>query len=371
MIGSIETALWRPRVWSIGGFLQKLFKVVCAALLLLTLLAAAENNWFGYAWRSVQLIVQGDDVGSGIGNAPDAVLTGTPLNDDGSITILAVGDIVSCPRPEGIKKELTTLASWAGLDDPLDPSKVAAVRTVALAQKWPDAPVLALGDVVYTRGSPHEFADCFHPIWGNLSPRTLPAPGNHEYRTPGAYAYYDYWGKQAGPERRGYYSVKTDDWLILSLNSEIKAGPNSAQGRWLADELASWPESCVLAFYHRPAYSSQHRDKRGSELQLFEQLSGAGASIILNGHNHLYERTHPMNGNGDVVHDNGTVSFVVGTGGRDPRRKMDLASFIAKAELGRQGLLRLDLRTGEYSWAFHDAKSGKVLDEGSRACASI
>lgn len=87
------------------------------------------------------------------------------------------------------------------------------------------APILALGDIVYSSGSPREFSNCFEPIWGELNSRTLPASGNHEYPTPSAFAYYDYWGTQAGPDRRGYYAVEYNDWLILSLNSEVKAGP--------------------------------------------------------------------------------------------------------------------------------------------------
>ncbi len=354
----------------ITHFIKKCLKCLCALLLLTTVLAAAENNWLGYAWRSAQLAVHGDDGKYGIGNSPESVMDAAAVNADGATTILAVGDIVSCPAPQGIKRNLSTLASWVGLSDPLDPSQVAATDTVDLLQHWPNAPILALGDIVYRRGTPQEYADCFDPIWGAVSERTLPAPGNHEYYTPAAYAYFDYWGQQAGPDRRGYYAVQSNNWLILSLNTEIDADPASPQGQWLTETLAASTEQCILAYYHRPAYSGQTRSGGGSEHVLFEQLVSAGADVVLNGHNHVYERTHPMNSAGDLVDDGGTVSFVVGTGGRAPTgaNAIKPADFTAKTVSDAQGVLRLDLRGDNYDWAFHSVDGAAVLDQGTRGC---
>ena len=352
-------------------FIRKLWQLLKgfgALLALIIVLAAAENNWFGYAWRSTQLFVQGASAGQPLAVSPQSIMANTPSNSDGSKTILAVGDIVDCPEPDNFTKDLTTLTSWVGLDAPLDHSKVPAVATVGLAAQWPETPILALGDTVYRRGTPHEFADCFDPIWGSLGHRTLPTPGNHEYLTPSAYAYYDYWGLQAGPDRRGYYSVQSDGWLILSLNSEIDAVSNSAQGKWLDETLAAATEQCILAFYHRPAFSLRTRDSIGSEHQLFQKLNEAGASVVLNGHNHLYERSHPIDGNGAIDEEAGTVSFVVGTGGKSPLRERDLAAFTAYAVFGKQGVLSLTLEDGGFSWAFHDAETRAAYDEGRRDC---
>ncbi len=350
--------------------LKRLLKGFGALLAVVILLAAAENNWLGYAWRSVQLSLQSDDTIYGIGNSPEAVMAAAPINEDGTVTILAVGDIVRCPKPEGIKQDLTTLASWVGLDDPLDHAKVPAVQTASLTQNWPTAPILTLGDIVYRRGTPHEFADCFDPIWGDVSPRTLPAPGNHEYYTPAAFAYFDYWGQQAGPERRGYYAVRHNSWLILSLNSEVDADPASPQGRWLAETLADSSEQCILAYYHRPANTLRPRSA-GSEGDLFAQLATANADVILNGHNHFYERTHPMDSTGNVAAEGGTVSFVVGTGDKGSRYDVEPADFTATVVFGEQGLLRLDLGDDSYRWAFHSTNDATVLDNGSRRCGSV
>ncbi len=332
------------------------------------LVAMAENNWLGFAWRSVELTFQRDLHSSEVGPTPATVMGKSTVDPGESTTILAVGDIVSCSRPEGIQGDFTTLLSWVGLNQPLDKSKVAAVETVELINNWPNAPVLALGDIVYSSGTPYEFANCFDPIWGVLNDRTLPTPGNHEYYTPAAYAYFDYWGAQAGPERRGYYAIRYKNWLMLSLNSEVPANENSPQGSWLAQTLASSAEDCIIAFFHRPAYSLQERKNIGSERELFAKLESAGADIVLNGHNHFYERTYPLNADGRIDPENGILSFIVGTGGRGGPAQMDLSSITARAIFGEQGVLRVDLNESSFEWAFHVIGGGVVLDEGRRDC---
>ena len=86
-----------------------------------------------------------------------------------------------------------------------------------------------------------------------------------------------------------------------------------------------------------------------SELQLFQTLSQAGASVVLNGHNHLYGRNFPIDRAGVVNEANGTVSFSVGTGGRDPLSARELGTFIASAVFGKQGVLGLTLEDESYS----------------------
>ena len=60
-----------------------------------------------------------------------------------------------------------------------------------------------LGDSVYNSGAPDEFAECYEPTWGRFKDRTRPAVGNHEYLTPGAAGYFDYFGASAGEPGSG------------------------------------------------------------------------------------------------------------------------------------------------------------------------
>jgi len=99
-----------------------LLKWSMLALCLLVIVAAAEKNVFGYAWRSAQLFIQGSVTDEQVDARLSSIMARSPTNLDGSKTILAVGDIVSCPLPSNFTKDLTTLTSWFGLDAPLDHS---------------------------------------------------------------------------------------------------------------------------------------------------------------------------------------------------------------------------------------------------------
>ena len=108
-------------------------------------------------------------------------------------TVVAAGDIASCGSP----------------DDE---------ATARLLGSIPGT-VLTLGDNAYKDGSVAEYAECYDPTWGRFEGRTRPAPGNHEYYTPGAAGYFGYFGKAAGSPGKGYYSYDLGEWHVISLNS--------------------------------------------------------------------------------------------------------------------------------------------------------
>ena len=151
------------------------------------------------------------------------------------------------------------------------------------------------------------------------------------------------------------------------MNSDIDSAPGSLQEQWLRDELAQNTETCVLAYFHEPPFSLRERNGHEAQVNLFQVLHDAGATVTLHGHNHFYERTHPLTADGAVDNENGLVSFVVGTGSRLGSDSMAMPT-TAKALFGRAGLLQLRLEKGQYSWAFVDAASGESLDSGSRPC---
>ena len=47
-------------------------------------------------------------------------------------------------------------------------------------------------------------------------------------------ASFDYFGGQAGPSGQGYYSFRSGDWLVLSLNSNLPVGAATSQGQWIS-----------------------------------------------------------------------------------------------------------------------------------------
>ncbi|MCA0938495.1 metallophosphoesterase [Salipiger pacificus] len=339
--------------------------LLAAVLTPFLLIAAIESQWPAYAAYELG----GVDATSGVdsGATPQDVLNAVVDAEGDPLTLLAVGDIANCAEAPGLASAFPVSANLLGLASAFDPATAPAVPTVELMAQWPNVPVLALGDLVYSSGKPVEFSDCFDPLWKDNRARTLPTPGNHEYNTPDAFGYYQYWGERAGLGDLGYYATHHGNWLILSLNSETDASPGSPQALWLKKTLAASPEACVLAFYHRPAYSLMERGGRDNAVALFRQLEQAGASVVLNGHNHFYERTLPLDAEGSPDAENGTVSFTVGTGG-ETSREMPTLDTTAKAIFGHLGVLRLELGQDGYRWWFEDAESGATLDAGQAPC---
>lgn len=284
-------------------------------------------------------------------------------------TLLAVGDIVKCDRDHSLTEFLPNTNYLLGIANNFRTEESRANKTARLAATWPDAPILALGDIVYRQGSPAEFRECFDPVWGSIKERILPTPGNHEYKTPGAFGYFDYFGNQAGSGQNGWYATTAPGWLILSLNSEVDATDGSAQSIWLDDQLSNSKNACILAFYHKPAHSLKPRRNTENAKALFTRLHEAGTTLVLNGHNHFYERTAPIDATGRTDLTGGAIAFTIGTGGRTEGALPN----INETEVSifeRLGLLKLELKNNSFEWAYIDAETVEVLDQGARPCNS-
>ncbi|MCH7718695.1 MAG: metallophosphoesterase, partial [Chloroflexi bacterium] len=120
--------------------------------------------------------------------------------------------------------------------------------------------VVTFGDNAYQSGTESEFADCYEPTWGRHKARTRPAPGNHDYITPGASGYFEYFGAAAGDPSKGYYSYDLGAWHVIAINSNCSqvggCDAGSPQEQWLRADLAESPTSCTVAYWHHPRFSS-------------------------------------------------------------------------------------------------------------------
>ena len=239
--------------------------------------------------------------------------------------------------------------------------------TAALLDDIPGT-VFTAGDNAYPDGTTADFNDCYHPSWGRHKSRTRPSPGNHDYHTQGAAPYYAYFGANAGPSGLGYYSYDLGDWHVIALNSEISMSAGSTQETWLRSDLAATTKQCVVAYMHRPRFSSSsnHGSSTGPRA-LWQALYDAGAEIVIAGHDHTYERFAPQTPDGVADPARGIRQFVAGTGGKG------LYSFgtpVANSEVrynSTYGVLKLTLRSGGYSWEFVPT-SGSFRDSGSTSC---
>lgn len=241
-----------------------------------------------------------------------------------------------------------------------------AEATAKLLDHLPGTIVIP-GDLAYPAGTARDIRACYHRTWGRHKARTQPAPGNHDYEAEGAAPYYDYWGEGAGEPGRGYYSFALGAWHIVALNSNIDTAAGSEQERWLRADLATTKARCILGYWHHPVFSAGKHGDQPDTLPLFRALYDFGASVLLTGHDHNYERFAPMTPDGVPNRGRGLRSFTVGTGG----------ARLYKTHLARKnsefwdnkswGILRLALFADRYEWAFLTV-DGQILDAGAAAC---
>jgi PKD repeat protein len=240
--------------------------------------------------------------------------------------------------------------------------------TAALIAKYPTATVYTVGDNAYPDGTSTDYSQCYTPSWGRFKDRTRPAPGNHDYHTSGATPYFDYFGANAGPAGRGYYSYDLASWHIISLNSEIDVSATSAQATWLKQDLASHRTTCTLAYWHKPLFTSSSLHGGATSMtSLFTILYDAGAEIVLSGHNHQYERFAPQRVDGTRDDARGVREFVTGSGGAG---LYDFGTAKPNSQVRYKGfgVLKLTLRATSYAWEFMPIEGTSFTDAGTGEC---
>lgn len=232
--------------------------------------------------------------------------------------------------------------------------------------------VMAVGDLAYPDGSKENFR-CYDQAWGRAKSRTRPAPGNHEFRRAHATPYFEYFGPAAGDPKNGYYSYDLGSWHIIVLNSECKdvggCDAGSPQGKWLRADLASHPVACTLAYWHKPLFSSG--GAHGNDLTmkpLWDALYAANADLVINGHDHDYERFAPQTPDGAPDATRGIREFVVGTGGKNHRPFSKAKPNSEVRDATAFGVLRLTLKSKGYDWQFIPEEGKAFTDSGSGSC---
>jgi hypothetical protein len=234
--------------------------------------------------------------------------------------------------------------------------------------------VFAAGDNVYENGTLEEYQQCYDPTWGRHKARTRPAAGNHEYSTGNADGYFSYFGSAAGDPGQGYYSYELGTWHIIVVNTSnhcrlILCDGASPQVSWLRADLAAHPNFCTLAIWHDPLFSSGRVHGSSQYVQPFwDTLYASGADVVVNGHEHNYERFAPQTPVGALDQEHGIREFIVGTGGESHYRA---GPFLPNSEIGDGnsfGVLKLTLHPASYNWEFIPDEFGEFQDAGSGNC---
>jgi len=248
-----------------------------------------------------------------------------------------------------------------------------AEQTAKLLDRF-SGTVTPLGDAAYPSGSYEDFMNCYDPTWGRHKHRTRPTVGSHEYDTPGALPYWDYFGDAAGEAGEGWYSYDLGAWHVVVLNSACAEIGGCAEGspqlEWLRADLEANPSLCTAAYWHSPRHSSGQR--HGDDLNMvpfWQVLYEHGVEFTMAGNDHHYERFAPQTPFGDLDLTDGIRQFVVGTGGRFLRPVTDTPPPNSETrDAATHGILRVGLLDQSYEWEFVPVDGGTYTDAGTTDC---
>lgn len=311
-----------------------------------------NNNFVAFAVACALTVVctcWGAASGLSSQDTTGAVVAASVTQDQEPVVLVGAGDIANCE-----------IAGGSG-----------AAATARLLDRIPGT-VFTVGDHAYPSGKAKQFQDCYEPSWGRHKARTRPSPGNHDYLTARGKPYFDYFESSAGPDRRGYYSYSLGAWHIIALNSVIAADRRSPQLEWLRKDLSENRTACTLAYWHSPVFSS---GPHGSEaqitsrmLEVWRVLYEFGADVVINGHDHVYERFAPQNPKGQADPQKGIREFVVGTGGAGLYAFKQIRPNSEARNNRSYGVLKLTLGPTDYSWEFVPGAGEQFHDSGQSQC---
>ena len=186
--------------------------------------------------------------------------------------------------------------------------------------------VVHTGDLAYTDGTFEEFEDEYFGVNAPLMARLpfFPTPGNHDYNTDSAAAYVTgLVAPESGvpaPDLGRYYSF---DWGIahfVSVDSNlITTSRAPAMLAWLDADLAATDRYWRIVFLHHTPYPTGYHLNDPTCVavqQLINPIAEKhGVQLLLAGHEHGYERTHPLAGGQLAGPSSPSTTYVVTGGG--------------------------------------------------------
>ncbi len=177
----------------------------------------------------------------------------------------------------------------------------AAAAVASLVAGWNPDLIITTGDNNYPWGAAatidenigqyyHDFILGYAGRFGSGSPtqRFFPSPGNHDWVTPGALPYLDFF---ILPGNERYYDLRYGCLHLFALDTDGQEPDgntaSSNQAKWLERQLAETAGFWRIAYGHHPPYSS---GPHGSQAALQWPFAPWGLDAVLAGHDHLYER---------------------------------------------------------------------------------
>ncbi len=241
-------------------------------------------------------------------------------------------------------------------------------ETVDRIGSWKPNLFLYLGDV-YENGRLEEFDNWYgtatsQGMYGVFRPITDPTVGNHEYQGSDAPGYFGYW-QGIGH----YYSFDAGGWHFISLDANLQFAqfqPGTAQYDWLANDLSSSNAACTVAYWHQPLFNAGTEPSADNMQQIWQLLAQHHVTMVLNGHDHDYQRWQPLDGTGSPS-DAGITEFIVGSGGHGHQNEHHPDQRLAASDWKDFGALKLTLSATAAQFAFVTS-GGSVADSGTVKC---
>jgi hypothetical protein len=125
-----------------------------------------------------------------------------------------------------------------------------------------------------------------------------------------------------------------------------------------------------LAYWHHPRFSSGSHGNNTVVQPLWQALYDYGAELVLNGHDHDYERFAPQTPAGVLDNAKGIRQFVVGTGGKEQGVFSTIRANSALRSNSSYGALKLTLKASGYDWQFAPISGNTLADAGSASCTT-
>ncbi len=350
-----------------------------------------------------------------------------PYNNSGPAPVLAaVGDISCQPTaPQGTEKPTDVCTGGASATT----RNAAQNATAEQVEAMHPALVAILGDEQYQNGYYSDFENSYDKYWGALKFLQRPAPGNHEFYDnhgqPGVrgLGYFDYYNGiqhssngseddvtvtnpttgapvtnadgsdvtqpepqpngQAGSfgtTGNGWYSYNLGNWHLISLNIECADEPGGcsttgswfqSETKWLEEDLNQDRSQCTLAYWHQPTFSSTASPFTSDSAEgqtadaWWKLLYQHRATLILNGHDHVYSRFTPMDPAGNADPRHGIREFIIGTGGESLDTVLpDTPNLQAWADQ-YYGTMKFTLGPGWYKWDYESAMESPTAPAGT------
>lgn len=226
-----------------------------------------------------------------------------------------------------------------------------ADQMVELHERFKYDIVVTVGDNLYGSERPQDFQKKFEIPYKPLldaGVKFYATLGNHDAREQRYYKPFNMDGKL-------YYTFDpTPDVRFFLLESTY---PTPEQFQWLEDELEASSNNWKIVVFHHPLYSSGKR--HGSDLGLREVLEPLflkyNVSVVLNGHDHLYERVKPQK---DIQY------FVVGSGGKLRAGSIDPNTGITAKEFDTDLVFMAAEIVGDEMYFNAISRVGQTVDSG-------